>query len=58
MYSGQVLCNPEKCGICTEVCPTKAISSYNDRSQSFTMEGKTMEYCVLTGINANWQYML
>ena len=47
MYSGQVLCNPEKCGICTEVCPTKAISSYNDRSQSFTMEGKTMEYCVL-----------
>ncbi|NLP37055.1 MAG: epoxyqueuosine reductase [Firmicutes bacterium] len=47
MYSGKTLCNPEKCNICTQVCPTKALSSYGEKSQSFTMEGRTMEYCVL-----------
>ena len=26
-YSGAKLCDPEKCGICSEVCPTKAIPS-------------------------------
>ena len=25
MYAGKKLCNPEKCGICTKVCPTGAI---------------------------------
>ena len=29
-YSGKKLCDPEKCGICTKVCPTCALSKYGD----------------------------
>ena len=28
LYSGPKLCNPEKCSICTDVCPTNAIGVY------------------------------
>lgn len=28
MYSGEKLCDPAKCGICTRVCPTAALSQY------------------------------
>lgn len=28
LYSGEKLCDPEKCGICTRVCPTGALSEY------------------------------
>ncbi|MDR2502334.1 MAG: hypothetical protein LBC78_03690, partial [Oscillospiraceae bacterium] len=30
MYSGQRLCNPEKCGICAAVCPTGALEEYGE----------------------------
>lgn len=31
MYSGPRLCNPEKCGICTRVCPTGALSKFGEK---------------------------
>jgi epoxyqueuosine reductase QueG len=31
MYSGQRLCNPDKCNICTTVCPTGALSKYGEK---------------------------
>ena len=46
MYSGKKLCNPEKCGICTKICPTGAVSKYGEEpDNTFTMDGKTMHYC-------------
>ena len=32
LYSGPRLCNPEKCTICTDVCPTKAIGKYGSEN--------------------------
>jgi epoxyqueuosine reductase len=31
MYSGPHLCNPEKCNICTTVCPTGALSKFGEK---------------------------
>jgi epoxyqueuosine reductase len=31
MYSGSRLCNPDKCNICTTVCPTGALSKYGEK---------------------------
>lgn len=31
MSRGPALCNPEKCGICTSVCPGRALSSYGEK---------------------------
>lgn len=31
MYSGLRLCNPERCNICTTVCPTGALSRYGEK---------------------------
>lgn len=31
MYNGPKLCDPEKCHICTDVCPTKAIGIYGSK---------------------------
>ena len=46
MYDGRELCNPEKCGICTDVCPTKALSKYGEEdARVVEMGGKTYEYC-------------
>lgn len=46
MYDGKDLCNPEKCGICTKVCPTGALSKYGEQeARVVEMGGKTYEYC-------------
>lgn len=47
MYSGERLCKPEKCGICTKLCPTQALSKYGeDKSPKVVhIGGKTYEYC-------------
>ena len=46
LYSGKPLCNPEKCGVCVNVCPVGALSKHGGEScNSFTMEDKTMTYC-------------
>lgn len=29
-YSGEILCDPVKCGICSRVCPTKALPAYGE----------------------------
>lgn len=34
LYSGPKLCDPAKCSICTDVCPTKAIGAYGSESVS------------------------
>ncbi len=45
MYDGERLCVPEKCGICTRVCPTKALSEVGaeDRHR-INMGGRHIEY--------------
>jgi epoxyqueuosine reductase QueG len=49
MYSGKKLCNPEKCGICTKLCPTQALSKYNEDKDPkiVNMDGRTYTYCNL-----------
>ena len=45
MYDGPPLCDPAKCRICTDVCPTKAIGLYgSDDSHSCTLGEKTYTY--------------
>ena len=48
LYSGEKLCNPEKCGICTKVCPSGALSRYGSESKScVTIENRHYEYCTV-----------
>ncbi|MDR0839290.1 MAG: hypothetical protein LBN99_06565 [Oscillospiraceae bacterium] len=48
MYSGEKLCNPEKCGICTKVCPSGALGKYEDGNPKVVeMGGVRSEYCQL-----------
>jgi len=48
MYAGPQLCDPEKCGICTKVCPSQAMSAYGDVNPKVVdMGGKHFEYCQL-----------
>ena len=50
-YDGPKLCDPEKCGICVEVCPTKAIpASCSSCGRTVAVEGKQQE---VADINAN-----
>ncbi len=45
MYSGEKLCDPEKCRICTDVCPTKAIGLYgSEDKRSCTLGEKEYTY--------------
>jgi epoxyqueuosine reductase QueG len=50
MYSGPRLCNPEKCKICTTVCPTGALSKYGEKEARRVIYkdnsgDKTYDYC-------------
>ncbi|MBQ8975663.1 MAG: hypothetical protein IJ072_08100 [Oscillospiraceae bacterium] len=46
LYSGKKLCNPEKCGICTKVCPSGALSKFGSGEISeVNIEGRKYEYC-------------
>ena len=51
MYDGARLCNPEKCGICTGVCPSGALSRHgeDDSPKVVDIGGKRFEYC-----NIDW----
>ena len=46
IYNGKRLCNPEKCGICTKVCPSQALSLYGgtDEISVVNMDGHRYEY--------------
>ena len=45
MYDGPQLCDPTKCKICTDVCPTKAIGLYGSEDcHSATLGDKTYTY--------------
>lgn len=49
VYSGPSLCNPDKCGICTNVCPTQALSTYENNDRNIVDLGeKHCEYCRTT----------
>lgn len=45
LYSGEKLCKPEKCGICTKVCPSGALSEYGTEKKCVDIEDKHYEYC-------------
>ncbi|MCX7912186.1 MAG: hypothetical protein N2506_04410 [Dehalococcoidales bacterium] len=50
MYRGERLCNPEKCNICTTVCPTQALSRFGEKEARrvvYKDDGGEMvyEYC-------------
>ena len=45
MYDGPKLCDPEKCHICVDVCPTHAIGAYGtDECRTCTLGDKTYTY--------------
>ena len=46
LYSGERLCNPEKCGICTKSCPSGALSKFGEKpARCVDIEDKHYEYC-------------
>ncbi len=48
LYDGPKLCDPEKCGICTKVCPSGALSCYGEEGKrSVDIDGKHFEYCTV-----------
>ncbi len=48
LYNGPRLCNPEKCGICTSVCPSKALSFYGETgTRRVDIGDKRYEYCTV-----------
>jgi epoxyqueuosine reductase len=52
MYSGEKICDKEKCGICISVCPTNAIS----KTESVTIEigSKAFEYAKMDKIRCRY----
>lgn len=43
-YQGEKLCDPEKCGICSKVCPTHAIPSCGEgKRKTIAVKGKSVE---------------
>ena len=50
-YAGPPLCDPERCGVCARVCPTRAIPApCSECIKTVTVEGKTQR---IGGVNAN-----
>lgn len=46
MYSGEKLCDPTVCTICTDICPTNALGLYPEASpKAVDIGGKHYEYC-------------
>ena len=46
MYGGDSLCDPVKCGICTKVCPTNALSTPDGiEPKKVDIGGEHYEYC-------------
>lgn len=46
LYCGEKLCNPEKCGICTKVCPSGALSTFGEEGKREVCIGdRKYEYC-------------
>ncbi len=46
MYDGPQLCDPEKCGICVNICPTHALGKYGDgEPYCVNTGGRHYEYC-------------
>ena len=49
LYSGEKLCDPEKCGICVKSCPSKALSAYGEKpARCVDIEDAHYEYCHVT----------
>jgi epoxyqueuosine reductase QueG len=51
LYSGPALCNPDKCGVCSVMCPSGAIPKYDANHESHSVScdigGRTYTYCGL-----------
>lgn len=48
MYDGPKLCNPERCTVCTDSCPTKAIGLYGSEDcHGCTLGDKTYSYAII-----------
>ena len=45
LYNGPKLCNPEKCGICTKICPSGALTPFGEGKRTVHMEDKEYSYC-------------
>lgn len=48
LYDGPKLCDPAACGICSRVCPSGALSRYDDPEKPprvVEMEGREFSYC-------------
>jgi len=51
LYNGPKLCDPTKCKVCVERCPTSALQRYGDGDgRTVTIEDKTNVYC-----HINWR---
>jgi len=49
MYSGTALCDPEKCKVCTDACPTNAIGAYGtDSCHSCTLGDMKYTYAIVS----------
>ncbi len=49
-YDGEKLCDPEKCGICSKLCPVSAIPAYDGESETWKAAGKSYK---VAKINSN-----
>lgn len=48
LYSGEKLCDPEKCGICVKTCPSNALSEVGGReTRCVDIENHHYEYCTV-----------
>lgn len=47
LYSGKRLCDPEKCGICTKVCPSGALSAVGGEARCVEIGDRRYEYCAI-----------
>ena len=47
-YSGEQLCRPEECGVCSALCPTHAIPPAGGPSKTKSAAGKSVEVCDLS----------
>jgi len=52
MYSGDKLCNKEKCAVCVTACPTNAISK--DESVKIEIADKTFEYAKVDKVRCRY----
>jgi len=52
LYSGERLCDPSKCQICTKICPTNALPEYSEAAiAELSVAGKKVDSCGNLDVN-------